>query len=124
MERRIFLLGTAGAAQTAFSQGGRRIGTTMIGTGSRGSGVLKGILEQLGVRVTALCDLKPDRLDSAASAAARDNPATEKTGGRLLSAKMSRPCTSHAADYLHSEMAIAALKAGKHVYCEAHRRHS
>jgi hypothetical protein len=95
MERRIFLLGTAGAAQTAFSQGaGDRIGTAMIGTGSRGSGVLKGILEQPGVRVTALCDIKPDRLDSAASAAARITRLRKKTGGRLLSAKMSRPCTS------------------------------
>jgi predicted dehydrogenase len=119
MERRIFLLGTAGAAQTAFSQGaGDRIGTAMIGTGSRGSGVLKGILEQPGVRVTALCDIKPDRLDSAASAAARDNPATEKDWRKVIERKDVEAVYVTTPPYLHSEMAIAALKAGKHVYCE------
>jgi myo-inositol 2-dehydrogenase / D-chiro-inositol 1-dehydrogenase len=68
--------------------------------------------------VTALCDLKPERLDKAATTAARDNPVTLKDYRELLARKdvdavfIETPCD------LHVEMAIAALKAGKHVYCE------
>ena len=90
----------------------------MIGTGNRGSFVLQGVVEQPGVKVNALCDLKPDRLDRGATLAARDKPATLKDYRELLARKdidavfIETPCD------LHVEMAIAALKAGKHVYCE------
>jgi predicted dehydrogenase len=66
----------------------------------------------------AVCDLKPDRLDKAATTAARDNPKTYTDYRKLLEQKdidavfIASPCD------LHVEMAIAALKAGKHVYCE------
>ncbi|MEZ5353652.1 MAG: Gfo/Idh/MocA family oxidoreductase [Bryobacteraceae bacterium] len=79
---------------------------------------MKSVLEQPGVKVAALCDLKPDRLDKAASAAARDNPKTYTDWRKLLAdpsidaVHVSTPCD------LHVEMAIAALNAGKHVYCE------
>jgi predicted dehydrogenase len=92
--------------------------TGMIGTGGRGSYVLGMILQQPDVKVTALCDIKPDRLDKAATLAARDNPATIRDYRELLARKdvdvvfIDTPCD------LHVEMAIAALKAGKHVYCE------
>ncbi len=48
----------------------------MIGVGNRGAYVMRSVLEQPGVKVVALCDIKPDRLDKAASTAARDNPKT------------------------------------------------
>ena len=94
------------------------LGTGMIGTGNRGSYVLQIILRQPDVKVTALCDIKPDRLDKAASLSARDNPATVRDYQQLLARKdvdvvfIDTPCD------LHVEMAIAALQAGKHVYCE------
>lgn len=90
----------------------------MIGVGNRGAYVMRSVMEQPGVRVVALCDIKPDRLDKAASTAARDNPKTYRQWRDLLADKnvqavhISTPCD------LHVEMAIAALKAGKHVYCE------
>ncbi len=92
--------------------------TGMIGTGNRGSYVLGIVLQQPDVKVTALCDIKPDRLDKAATAAKRDNPATTRDYKELLARKdldvvfIDTPCD------LHVEMAIAALQAGKHVYCE------
>lgn len=70
------------------------------------------------MKINALCDLKPDRLDKAASAAAAHKPATYKDYRDLLARRdidavvIATPCD------LHVEMAIAALKAGKHVYCE------
>ena len=77
LDRRHFLLSSAAASQAAFSQTeAARIPTAMIGTGNRGSFVLKGVLEQSNAKVAALCDLKPARLDAAATAAAKDNPTT------------------------------------------------
>ena len=123
MDRRKFL-NTAAAGVTAL--GGRVLGqaaeqpirTAMIGTGNRGGWVLKEIIQQPGVKVVALCDIKPDRLDAAATTAARDNPATFTDYKKLLERKdidavfIDTPCD------LHVEMTIAALRAGKHVYCE------
>src|SRR5260370_32557929 len=66
----------------------------------------------------ALCDSKPDRLDKAATAAARDNPATYPDWRKIIDRKDIDAVFIATPPYLHSEMAIAALKAGKHVYCE------
>lgn len=90
----------------------------IIGTGNRGSYLLKATIEQPNVKMIAVCDLKPDRLDRAASIASRDNPKTYSDYRKLLEQKdidavfIASPCD------LHVEMATAALKAGKHVYCE------
>ena len=123
MERRTFVTGAVASAglsllPRAVAGADDRITTGMIGTGNRGSYVLGEILKQPGVRVGALCDIKPDRLDKAASLAARDNPVAVRDYRELIARKdldavfIDTPC------YLHVEMAIAALKAGKHVYCE------
>lgn len=119
MQRRSFLIGAAAASASAFGQGSNdAIGTGVIGTGNRGSHLTRGVLEQPGVRVIALCDIKADRLDKAATLAARDNPRTYSDYRALLENKdvqavyIATPC------HLHVEMAIAALEAGKHVYCE------
>ena len=112
------LLGTA-LASTALAQSeDKPIGTAMIGTGNRGTSVLRGVVAQPGVKVVAVCDLKPDRRDNAATVAARDKPDTVADYKLLLARKdidavfIATPCDRHV------EMAIAALEAGKHVYCE------
>jgi len=122
VNRRYFLMGSLGAAvaaRRARSQAaGAPIGAGMIGVGGRGTADLRAVLAQSGVKVNALCDLKPDRLDKAASLASAHKPATFKDYHELLARKdveavfIATPCD------LHVEMAIAALKAGKHVYCE------
>ncbi|HEY2018189.1 MAG TPA: Gfo/Idh/MocA family oxidoreductase [Bryobacteraceae bacterium] len=122
MDRREFMkasLATSGLGMLPrVASAAEPLRTGMIGTGNRGSYVLGIILQQPDVKVTALCDIKPDRLDKAASAAARDNPATFRDYHELLARKdvdvvfIDSPCD------LHVEMAIAALQAGKHVYCE------
>ncbi|MBI3683135.1 MAG: Gfo/Idh/MocA family oxidoreductase [Acidobacteria bacterium] len=119
--RRFFFFGALAAPVLQRLQGQNTpdtIGAAIIGAGGRGSLLLRQAMAQPGVKIVALCDLKPDRLDKAASAASRDNPATFTDYHRLLERRdvqavyIASPCD------LHVEMAIAALKAGKHVYCE------
>jgi predicted dehydrogenase len=119
LNRRHFLLGTAIASHSSFAQNaGERIPTAMIGTGNRGSYVLKGVLEQPNAKVAALCDIKPSRLDAAASSAAKDSPQTYTDWRKIIERKDIEAVFIATPPHLHSEMAIAALQAGKHVYCE------
>lgn len=116
VDRRFFLLGSALAAH-AF-QTDRPVNTAMVGIGNRGSFLLEGVLRQPNAKVVAVCDIKPDRLDKAASVAAKDNPATYADWHRIIERKDVDAVFIATPPYLHSEMAIQAVKAGKHVYCE------
>lgn len=119
MKRRYFLMSSSLAMHSAFGQNaGERIPTAMIGVGNRGAYVLKGVMEQPNAKVVALCDLKPDKLDAAASAASKDNPATYSDWRKIIDRKDVEAVFIATPPHLHSEMAIAALQAGKHVYCE------
>ncbi len=118
-DRRSFLLGSLAAAGALGAQElGREIRVGMIGVGNRGGHLLGHVLEQPGVRVTALCDTKPDRLDTAATKAASHRPFTTSGYKQLLARDdvdavyIATPCD------LHVEMSLAALKANKHIYCE------
>jgi predicted dehydrogenase len=118
MKRRDFVLSSLGVAAVRGHAAGERVGTGVIGTGNRGAYLLRTVLEQPDARVVALCDIKPDRLDKAATMAAKDEPTTYRDYRRLIDNKevkavfVATPCDQHV------EMVIAALEAGKHVYCE------
>ena len=116
VNRRFFLFGSALAAHAFQSE--KPVGTGMIGVGNRGSFLLQGVVRQPNAKVLALCDIKPDRLDKAASAAARDNPATFADWHRVIESQDVDAVFIATPPYRHSEMAIAAIKAGKNVYCE------
>src|ERR1035437_4114639 len=82
VNRRFFLFGSALAAHAFQSE--KPVGTGMIGVGNRGSFLLQGVVRQPNAKVLALCDIKPDRLDKAASAAVRDNPVPVGKGRRVI----------------------------------------
>ena len=122
INRRHFFFGAAAAAALQPPAGAQspseKVRAAFIGVGGRGSALLRGTLAEPNVAIVAICDLKPDRLDKAASLASRDNPKTFSDYHKLLEQKdieavyIASPCD------LHVEMAIAAIQAGKHVYCE------
>jgi myo-inositol 2-dehydrogenase / D-chiro-inositol 1-dehydrogenase len=116
VNRRMFFLGAAAGLSSA--QAAEPTLTGMIGVGNRGSLLLRNVLAQPDVKVAAICDIKPDRLDRAATAAARDNPATVSDYRKILDRKDITAVFIATPPYLHSEMVVAALKAGKNVYCE------
>ena len=68
--------------------------------------------------MSALCDINPDRLDKAATAASKDNPKTYSDWRQVIDSKDIEAVYIATPPYLHAEMASAALKAGKHVYCK------
>ncbi len=118
VNRRSFLLATPLAAHAATWQDTPKVPTAVIGTGGRGSYLLRGTLEQANSKVVMLCDIKPDRLDRAATTAAKDNPKTTTDWRKVIDDKSIEAVFIATPPYLHAEMAIAAIKAGKHVYCE------
>jgi predicted dehydrogenase len=118
IDRRTFVFGSAVAVGRTYGQTDQHVNTAVIGTGNRGSYLLQSILAQPEAKVVALCDTKGDRLDKAASIAAKDNPATYTDWRKVLDRKDIAAVFIATPPYLHSEMAIAALQAGKHVYCE------
>jgi myo-inositol 2-dehydrogenase / D-chiro-inositol 1-dehydrogenase len=118
VNRRDFLLASAALAGRASGQTGQTVNTAVIGTGNRGSYLLQGVLDQPNTKVAAVCDIKPDRLDKAATRAAKYKPATYTDWRKVIERKDIEAVFIATPPQLHSEMAVAALQAGKHVYCE------
>jgi myo-inositol 2-dehydrogenase / D-chiro-inositol 1-dehydrogenase len=120
VNRRAFLASSAVAAGAAWSGAALaqepRVKTGVIGVGGRGTGVLRGVLEH--GTVAAVCDTNAERLAAAATLAQRDSPASHADYRRVLDMKDVEAVVIATPPYLHAEMAIAALQAGKHVFCE------
>ncbi|MGC8791960.1 MAG: Gfo/Idh/MocA family protein, partial [Bryobacteraceae bacterium] len=118
MQRREFLLSSMAALRGLAQTEPAPVAAGFIGTGNRGTYLMRAFMALPGARVAALCDVKPDRLDKAATGAAEHKPATYSDYRRLLERQgldavfIATPCD------LHAEMAMAALAAGKHVYLE------
>ncbi|MDE0260962.1 MAG: Gfo/Idh/MocA family oxidoreductase [Bryobacterales bacterium] len=107
----------AAAASTATAQvtGAPRIG--LIGLGNRSRAHLAAFEALGGVEVTALSDIEADRMRAAKSGPAAS--AELYTDYReLIADKRVQAVVITAPNYLHAEMAIAALRAGKDVLVE------
>lgn len=122
--RRRFLAGAAAAVvlpsvgRAAGEESSDEIRTAFIGVGNRGGTLLKTVLKQPNIRVSAVCDTDTSARDKARDIAQRDQPEMVLDYRKVLDLKyvdavfIATPC------YLHAPMAAAALEAGKYVYCE------
>lgn len=116
MNRRDLLL--SGAALSAAAAQDAPVSTAVIGVGNRGSSLLEGVIAQTNAKVAGVCDIKADRLDKAATAAAKDHPQTYRDWRQVIDNQEIQAVFIGTPPHLHAEMAVAALRAGKHVYCE------
>ncbi len=124
--RRLFT--RAGAAAGVFtivspqavrgSQANSQISVGLIGSGNRGTYDARITHADPRARVTALCDLFPDRVEQA-KAALKLEKVEEYTDYRQVLANRSLDAVIIATPpYQHPEQLAAAVAAGKHVYCE------
>src|ERR1700738_1686243 len=121
IKRRAFVFGSTAALASSTIHAApeqREIRTAFIGIGKRGTTLTNQVLQQTNVRVEAIADIAPNARDAALSLARRDNPRSFTDYRQVLDLKnvdaviVATPC------YLHSEIAVACLNAGKYVYCE------
>lgn len=89
----------------------------IIGTGSRGSGIAAELREAPGIRVSACCDILPDRLENGLQYADEGAKGYEDYR-RLLDDKSLDAVVIATPLYLHHEMVLDAISSGKHIYCE------
>lgn len=89
----------------------------VIGTGSRGSGLIRVINNVPQLRVVACCDVLPFRLQEAMRHASHEARGYSDYRA-LLDNQQVEAVIIATPLYLHAQMAVAALDAGKHVYCE------
>jgi predicted dehydrogenase len=89
----------------------------MIGTGSRGSYLLKHLKNIDNGRCVALCDINPENLKHGVDTIG-NNPKTFKDYRELLALKDVDAVFVITPLFVHYPLTTDALKAGKHVFCE------
>lgn len=89
----------------------------VIGSGNRGGGIARMIKNMPGVTITACCDISQEKLDDIVQHTA-PNTKKYKDYRSLLDDKNVDAVLIASPEYLHYQMAIDALAAGKHIYLE------
>ena len=113
-----FLTGTSVAwSANNYSSSNNLINIGVIGTGDRGGGMIPLINQVEGINVTACCDVLPFRLEEGLSKVNGKSKAYEDYR-KLLDNKDVDAVLIATPFNTHSKIAIDALDAGKHVYCE------
>jgi len=94
-----------------------RITVGVIGTGARGQELMKALLEQPQAEMVALVDAYKGRLDRAQNRT-QGRAKIYPTHHDLLAEKSIDAVVVATPDHLHKEIVLAAMRAGKDVYCE------
>ena len=101
---------------------GDRIGVGCIGGGPQGVGVMSRFLAEKDARVLAVCDVKEERLQSARNRVnavyENEDCAAYKDFRELVARKDIDVVLIATPDHWHALTALAALRAGKDIYCE------
>lgn len=118
-------IGTSALLARAAQDANERLGIGLIGAGGRGQyGLMPQILalaEKYNVTITAICDVWKPNLNSAAAKVKEglgSEPRTFTRFNDLLALNEVDAVMIATPDFAHTPIMIAALKAGKDVYCE------
>lgn len=130
MTRRGFLTAAGGMTGWGILRGRARgepatnskLGLGVIGVGGRGKAHMKEFFEDPGTRVVAVCDVRAGEREKAKALAAQeyggDACATHGDFRELLARGDIDAVSIAVPDHWHALVALAALRAGKHVYLE------
>lgn len=127
LSRRFFLGAATAAASLRVSGANDRVQIGLIGAGSRGSYVTQTAREHGLAAVVAVADIYPPRLArfrKSIAGADAGGPAAYSDFRALLDRKEIDGVVIGAPDHWHVPMTIAAVRAGKDVYCEKPLTHS
>jgi predicted dehydrogenase len=95
-----------------------RLNHACIGVGGMGGGDLGSLRSHPNVEIVAICDVDKTRLEAAANGLPGVRQYTDwrellaEEGDRIDSVNVSTP------DHMHCAISLAAIRAGKHVYCQ------
>jgi predicted dehydrogenase len=120
MNRREFLIASAGLAVTAAAQdsvlgSNERFNVALIGCGDQGTHLLTKLLKYPAAKVIGVCDIYKRRLEKAA---ALSGAAAYNDYRKVLDLKDVDAVFIATPDHWHAHMAIDAMDAGKDVYLE------
>ena len=107
----------AADAPTAYSTVGAPVKCAVIGCGSWGREILRTLAVLPNAPVVAICDTYPAMVRRAKEVA--PNAETFDDYRKVLENKEVKAVIVATPSHQHKEIVLAALKAGKHVYCEA-----
>ncbi len=119
MKRRTFLLGGSGL-MTAAAVPERALVLGVIGSGGRGTAVMKVFQTHSDVKVSAICDVYEPNLENALSEAARagSRPKGYRNYKELLADEDIRAVLIATPEHWHYQMVMDAIAAGKDIYVE------
>ena len=100
------------------SQANSKISVGLIGVGGRGSFDAGVFHTDPRARVTALCDLFDDRIETGIQKIKLDKPAVYKDFEKLLASSAIDAVLIATPPFEHPRMLEAAVEAKKHIYCE------
>ncbi len=89
----------------------------VVGTGSRGKWLMKLMQDIPQLKINAICDILPKRLEEAKNLASK-GATVYKDYEQLMNDSSVDAILNTTPLHLHTPVNIAALQAGKHVYCE------
>ena len=124
IDRRNFLTNSAAAGfgvPIFGAQAGKKYRTALIGSGWWGMNILNCAMESGECQVVAMCDVDQNQLNPAAEKVQQlsgDQPAKYKDFRELLAKEKPEIAIVATPDHWHPLAAIAAVKAGAHVYVE------
>lgn len=111
-----------GQEKPAATQSGAALKVAVIGCGAWGREILNTLARLPSAEVVAVCDTYEAMLRRAKEPAPKAEPLTDYT--QILGNKEIPAVVVATPSHQHKEIVLAALKAGKHVYCEAPLAHT
>ena len=125
-ERVLASAGVAPASATVIGAN-ERLNYAFVGVGGMGSGhlrVIKDLAQEQNLNIVAVCDVWEKRRREAASAAGLPESKAYNDYRKLLENKDIDVVVIATPDHWHAPIAIAAMQAGAHVYCEKPMTHT
>ena len=118
ISRRTALASLVAAGAVRGSQANSAVAVGVIGTGNRGTFVGSMMAKHTPARITAVCDLFPEKMEQARKAMGAEQAQMYKDFRQMLESKDVDAVLIATPVFLHAEHFEAAVKSGKHIYIE------